>query len=561
MKIHWPATLLLVLLGVLYVFEISHGLPNRDVTWAYDANPLMPLIVAKRVFLDGWNTGFHGPYPHFHYILLLTVFVPYMGLQWLLGNLSGMEMSGGYPYGIKDFDTVFMHLAILTRAVSIAMALGTAYWTYRIGVALSSRATGLFAAMFVGLSPAIVYYVHTETLDVPMLFWLSAALYAYVRVLQSFELKYYLALAILAAVSTATKDYAYGAFVLMPIPLVIGLARSTSGEITLRAVWDALLDRRHFYSIGAFLVAFALSENWIWNFSGFVGHVKLAGGFVPPPPGGVISTQFGRFDLVSIERLHSVWIILRFGLGWISAPICLLALLWCIRTRQGLALTLLWPFAGIYVFTYAQVLPSDSSIVRPLLATAPILAIFGGTLLARIADWSRGGALRVIVIGLVVTGCVVNAAAVDVVLANDTRYQAESWIESNLSPGTTIDMFGRRADLPRYSERENVRVVCHLGNDKCDLRLDDKITSKMALVHRQPQFVVVASEYAQQFTLPQDSPPSQGVDSDLAMFFEGLAAGDYGYEARIRFEPEVANALRFPRHLRRGITIYERAHQ
>jgi 4-amino-4-deoxy-L-arabinose transferase-like glycosyltransferase len=49
-----------------------------------------------------------------------------------------------------------------------------------------------------------VYYVHIETLDAPMLFWLSSALYCYLRALQTLELRYYLWLAVLAAVSTAT---------------------------------------------------------------------------------------------------------------------------------------------------------------------------------------------------------------------------------------------------------------------------------------------------------------------------------------------------------------------
>ena len=89
----------------------------------------------------------------------------------------------------------------------------------------SRELSGLLAACIVGFSPTLVYYVHVETLDVPMFFWFSAALYCYVRILQIFELRYYVGLAVLAAVSTATKDYAYGAFVLLPFPLGAALAR------------------------------------------------------------------------------------------------------------------------------------------------------------------------------------------------------------------------------------------------------------------------------------------------------------------------------------------------
>ena len=113
--------ILLIVTATLYVFEIDHGLPNRDVTWAYDSNPLYPLIVAKRVFLDGWNTGFHGAYPNFHHFFLLVFFTPYMLLQWTLGNLDGLKMGGGYPYGIANFDFLFMHLTLITRSVNVLM--------------------------------------------------------------------------------------------------------------------------------------------------------------------------------------------------------------------------------------------------------------------------------------------------------------------------------------------------------------------------------------------------------------------------------------------------------
>src|ERR1700693_2477197 len=122
----WGLALLLTTLFAVYIAQINHGLPNRDIVWGYDANPLIPLIAAKKIFLDGWNTGWHSGYPNFHYYVLLVFLIPYMALQWLLGNLAGLRMDGGYPYGIRNFDIIFMHLALITRLVSVAMALGIA---------------------------------------------------------------------------------------------------------------------------------------------------------------------------------------------------------------------------------------------------------------------------------------------------------------------------------------------------------------------------------------------------------------------------------------------------
>jgi 4-amino-4-deoxy-L-arabinose transferase-like glycosyltransferase len=541
------AALLAVLL-LTYLIEIRHGLPNRDVVWGYDSNPLLPLIAAKRIFLDGWNTGWHTPYPNFHYYVLLVFIAPYMAVQWLLGNLAGLRMDAGYPYGLRDFDTIFMHLALITRFVSGVMAVGTAYWVYRIGRALHSHAAGLFAAAIAGFSPAVVYYVHVETLDVPMLFWLSAALFCYVRAMQTLELRYCVGMSVLAAVSMATKDYAYGAFVLVPFALIGALARQLSGSLSWSSVRRACVDRRTGLSLLAFVAAFALAENWIWNFSGFVGHLKLAGG-LEVGSGQVITTSFGRMDYFSVARLRSGATILIFVLGWAGAALCALGLVYGLaRKAKGFAM-LAWPAIGLYVFTVCPVLPAGSLIERPYMPLLVILAAWAGIGLAEVTTplrWRRTA------VGVALGAVAFNGAAMDSALVNDPRYQAEAWLAANAHAGTRVELYGLRSELPRMHQSAALATYSAAASRPGDAVATPERVASAALAARAPDVIVLSWAFE---TAYANASRADGT-AHLYDFVAGLRDGRLGYEARATFESKISQALMFPPRLMPSVTVF-----
>ncbi|MEP6609800.1 MAG: glycosyltransferase family 39 protein [Burkholderiaceae bacterium] len=472
-----------------------------------------------------------------------------MALQWLLGNLSGLRMDGGYPYGLQHFDTIFMHVALITRLVSVAMALGMVYWVYRIGRALHSHLAGFFAACILGFSPAIVYYVHVETLDVPMMFWLSAALYCYIRVLQTFGLRHYINLAILAAISTATKDYAYGAFVLLPFYLVAALARHNSGEVTAASFARAALDRRHFIALGVFVVSFAIAENWIWNFSGFVNHVKVAGGFAPESA-NVITTSFGRFDLLSPQRLASMARILVFVLGWVGFAAGILGVLYAGLRERRILVILGWPAISYYVFTVCQVLPSDSEIERPYLPLGEILAIFGGLMLARAAT-ALPRMRRVILFGAFVP-ISLNGIAMDIALVTDPRYQAEKWLNTNAANGARIELFGWRSELPRKSASLKMVIYNGAAPPLSDVQLTKELVTPQALTDRVPDWIVVSWAFLRDYSAEQGDAEQRA----LHAFLQELRDGNLGYVEKASFASMVPNALGFPPRLAPRVTIF-----
>ena len=539
--------MLLLALLVVYVIEINYGLPNRDIVWGYDSNPLIPLIAAKRIFLDGWNTGWHTPYPNFHYYVLLLLLAPYMAAQWILGNLSGLRMEGGYPYGLQNFDTIFMHLAIITRLTSAVMAVGTAYWAYQIGRTLHSTRAGLFAACIIGFSPAIVYYVHVETLDVPMLFWLSAALYCYVRALQTLELRFYVWLAILAAIATATKDYAYGLFVLLPFPLVAVLARRSYGAATPVALLRSVVDRRHVIAALVFVCSFMIAENWWWNFSGFINHVRLAGGYVPDAG---ITTSFGRLDFVSGQRWRDMGQCMTFVLGWVGFAAAILGLIYVVLREKTIAAVLLWPALGYYVFTVCQVLPAGVPIERPYMPLGSILAIPGGVFLARLS------ASRVLVSKLLAIGAIVaisgNGIAMDLALVGDPRYQAEEWLNRNVAAGAKVELYGLRSQLPRLNRQWKTVTLNQFPSPSSDVELTEEYLSPEALAARNPEWIVVSNVYSGSYLAPKNAAMRRGLDR----FFWTLRNEELGYAQKARFASVISEALGFPDRLTPGITVY-----
>jgi hypothetical protein len=550
---------LFVILGLVLVTELGHGLPNRGMTWAPDGDPLIPLIFAKRVLLGGWNSGWHTPYPDFHRFVLLAFQAPYMVVHYFSGNLDGLNVEGGYPYGIKDFDVMYAHLALITRGVSALMALGMVFWVIRIGRSLFPDRPAVFGGILAGFAPTTVYYVHTETLDIPMLFWLSAAIFCYVRVLQTFELKYYVWLAILAAISTATKDYAYGAFALMPIPLVWALAnRDPAGT---GRVLSALTDRRHCIALITFVIAFAIAENVLWNPSGFANHVILAAGASDTQQ--TITTSFVPNDFSVSGRLAQFVGTMPFVLGWCGLPICLAGIaLAALRRSQALS-WLAWPMFGLYLFSVVPVLPSDptlpgGTIERPFMPIGLICAVFGGQLLSSFWCASNRQTLGRVLCALCVLLVVANGSVMLLTLSCDTRYRAEEWFNANVPEGAIVDLHGYRSMSPRLQVDWQQQVV----NQKTVPEGSDiQITSESQLLERvkerSPDVIVVAEPFARTWRAGKQS--KKELASAYQEFFQLLEDGELGYTRSMHFKPFLGFLFGMPDHRRLvpAITLYE----
>ena len=547
---------LLIPLAIAYVLQIGHGLPNQDVTWHADGDPMVPLVFAEKAILDGWNTGWHTASPDFHRFVLLLIQGPYMVAQKMAGNLDGFDMEAGYPYDIQDFDSVFMHLALITRMVSVLMALGSVFFVMKTSRALFPNNSPVFAGIILGFAPSIVYFVHTETLDVPMLFWISAAFYCYVRAIQTFQLRYYLWLAIFAAVSIATKDYAYGVFVLMPFPLVFALAKHAY-EINAKGLLKSVADKRHLYALGMFVLAFILAENLIWNPSGFMNHVKLVLGMESPD--GVVDSTVVPTSLASAEGIEQLAKVMPFCLGWINIPICLMGIGLIALWNRRECLLILVPFVSYYLFTISLCSSGFHSAEQSHLPLVFFLAIFGGQALALLWGGQGSPGFKRSCVVAVLMLIALNGFAVDLLLAFDTRYQCEQWFADNVEDDAFIEAYGYRSQCPRLSTNwVNVIVNQREAPDECDLQVTT-MDHFDKLGERNPRFIVVPQAYALAW---RENGKKQGFPLQDAFldFFSELEAGTMGYIERERFLPFFSSLVGLSQNQRHipEIVVYEK---
>jgi hypothetical protein len=110
---------------------------------------------------------------------------------------------------------------------------------------------------------------------------------------------------------------------------------------------------------------------------------------------------------------------------------------------------------------------------RYLLPIALILSIFAGHALARFTG-ARGPLLRSrrLIAVLAVGISIAYAASVNVLLASDTRYDAEEWIRGHIAPGSRVLAVGHQSYLPRlpgldvlYNTEPDLQALAELEPD------------------------------------------------------------------------------------------------
>src|SRR5690606_23283120 len=119
------ALLLVVLTLAVYIPGFTWGLPDatayeRMHPWGNDdLLPLRPLSEMYNTFVQDDATR-NVAYPWFHYALVAGVYAPYMGVLYATGGFE--KPSGEYPFGLKQPREHFRRLALLGRAVTLALA-------------------------------------------------------------------------------------------------------------------------------------------------------------------------------------------------------------------------------------------------------------------------------------------------------------------------------------------------------------------------------------------------------------------------------------------------------
>ena len=384
-----------------------------------------------------WYTA----YPVLHYLLLATVYGPYMVWLKLSGGLHAVAAS--YPYGLTDPVTTLRVLALLGRLVTLGMAVGTVAAIYVIGRELWGRMAGVLGALFVMLMAPMLYYARTSNLDVPVLFWSALAALAAVRALrQGLTIRRALALGALAALALATKDQAYGAWVAGVG--YVALVRLREREVPRAARWRSVL------ALCGSATAVYVVASGIPFFPGrFISHVhfllEFKGEFFNLLHANTLTVLRPATALGGLQLLGDLVAACAAALGPVLLAAGILGLAVGLR-RAPASRVLAWAVVGFFALV---LVPVHHMQYRYALLPAAVLALFGAYLLA--AGLKRGGAARALAAVVLVLGLgweVVAASDLTYQMLFDARYAAGDWLASHARGGDRVGYFGAEHQLP-----------------------------------------------------------------------------------------------------------------
>ncbi|HXU33383.1 MAG TPA: glycosyltransferase family 39 protein [Thermoanaerobaculia bacterium] len=415
--------------AVLFLLGITWGLPSWR-GWAGDE--IRPNQVAAgfhRAFSGGWHTK----YPPLHFYVLAIVQTP-------LRALAGIGPVPGKGLDLNSW------LFVLSRLMSVAMALGAVAAIAEVGRSVSNPRAGLFAGALVAPGAPFVYFAKTANVEMPFLFWFALSLVFFVRLLDRHRMRDYLWFGACAVFAITSKDQAYGLYLLVPFAVLPGLIRARAQEGARPGLFAALVDRRILSVLGLGLGLAAVIYNWPFNLGGFLAHVRTLLGPQSEEAKAFANTPAGHLGNL-VENLSH----LRFCMGWPAFAAGAIGAVHAVARARQRERTLLLSLAllggSYYLFFLLPILFSRDRYVLPL---ALLLALPAGRLLAAIT-FSRRATLRGL--GLLAAASVLAygglyALSVDRRMVHDARYDAEAFARENGGPADSLAL-GRAKHAPR----------------------------------------------------------------------------------------------------------------
>jgi hypothetical protein len=465
--------------SVTLICALWWGLPDF-YGWAPDElGPGEVNDALARRFTGGWATI----YPPLHYAVLTLFTAPFHALA---------------AAGLIELEELHVNTAvfIVQRLVSVVMALGILGLVFAIGSGISSRA-GAFAAAILVVALPFAYYGKVANVDVPYVFWLMISLTYYVRMQRSGAPTSDFLLFVLAGVAAiGTKDQAYGFYLLPALVIVVSSVRHARTNARPAGV----------PSSGVLLAMIAIAvagltvvENVIFNFSGFVEHLRIITG-----PGSQDFRMYARSAAGQAAMLRDALWQLGSAMSW---PIFVLAVVAVIAAWQARVITvrlLLLPLLSYYVTFIAVVgYHYDRFFIGPVI----ILAVALGWWLDRwLAARQRHRLAKFAAVTMVFGYALWRVAALDALMLLDSRYTAERWLLQHAAPDARVAAAGR--NLPRGGTLFWTPIA-----QEAD-----------ALVRLGPDFVIVNPAYTRRWS--RDSAPGK--------FYAALSSGDSGYKLIFR---------------------------
>ncbi|GAK54134.1 hypothetical protein U14_05412 [Candidatus Moduliflexus flocculans] len=442
----------------LNAYGLWWGIPSLD-GWAVDE--IIPARTLKGIE-QGFSHGWEDAYPPLHYYLLTIAYLP------------ARLVHAFHPLSTDAQYTAFF---VLGRMLSVVMGLGVVFLTYQCGREIFDDLAALIAGGLTACIATVVYYAKIANVDVPYLFWVVWSLLFYLRILKAHRLRDYLAFVLTATCAICTKDQAYAFYVLTPLPILWSRYLFEKRQRESVSFVRIAFNREHLAALGVAAITFALAQNLLFNWEGFVAHIKFITGpaqiYVKYP-----RTLAGHLSMAWHSLDH-----LRFSFGWPAFLLCIagigVALLQ--KKKNYLLLALLIPAISYDLF-FLNVILHDFD--RYFLGICVIFTLFGGKFAADILCLrSRWHVASMTLFGGIGLHSAWYAFSIDLLMVNDSRYYVERWIKKHLSPQASFVLADQPLFLPRYWEWNCEQCV-----------YTSRMMSLKELAQRNPDYVAINTD-------------------------------------------------------------------
>ncbi len=344
----------------------------------------------------------------------------------------------------------------LARLLALSFALGTVYLAGRIATQLADARTGLIAALLTALSTIHLRQSPLAAVDLPMCFWVLAALYFSLRLLEERSLKFYLFAGLCTGLAASTKYPGALAGVAVLAAHILAPKNEERAAPNSHEPSSAANPPQSSYPPLA-TAAYRLLDHRLW----LAGLVSLLTFLCTSP---YVLLDFATFwHYFARELSHAAgghgadlgtgwWyhlkISLRYNLGFLGLAGLASGLFFTLKKHTHATWVLLALFAIFYLTTGS----SRTVFVRYALPLCILQALFCALALhhLRAYRWS------VILLPLLLVEPLYGTyRLVQISQREDTRIQARHWIENNLPEGLTLCNFGGwYGDIPlRTSEQ------------------------------------------------------------------------------------------------------------
>jgi hypothetical protein len=561
-QIRSPLFWILLAAAVMRAVGLTWGLPASD-GWDSDG-------IAPRDFLVGvvktYQPGQFFTYPPLHLLLLTLMTFP----GWIVGLFRAHSLAP--PDVIAELIKVpyMTFFAIVARAVSAAMSVGTIAWIGKIGEELGGKRVGVCAAAACALNASLVYYGNVTNLDGPCMFWSTLAAWQWIRAIARHEPGRFRWASLFTVAAIATKDQAYAVFLLsLPMAFASWFAVDPWPRRNWRPVCGHLC-----VAIAVATVALLAIDGAVTNPHGFYDRVLFLLGPASRDHAFYPHDWVGRFQLLvdafaSFQHAYPQ-IAAYLGLFGLGVHACRA------RGNRSVWAAGLFPLFAIISFTLTFNLLALRSEDRFILAQTAFFSVYMGMAIDMlvfnaypVVKWAARVAI-VVFAGFAFVQC----AAVDVALLYDPRYDAERWLREHVRDGDKIETYGQNVYLPRFPAAAKVtRVAPTPVANRGPLPGITEIEQPYeAMETRIPRFVVVSGFWVKRYLIPDRmhvndgrmySPAQQAQmkETGARRYFRDLRDERLGYRLvhQSEYVRGVLPAARFHQSIGEPIWIFERA--